>query len=61
MISVIFCQASANSKADNTKNDSALQVYLPREITVKESSLSLGQVSIIRGKESLVSKASEIA
>lgn len=57
----IFCQASANSKADNTKMDSALQVYLPREITVKDSSLSLGQVSIIRGKESLVSKASEIA
>ena len=50
-----------NSKADNTKKDSILQVYLPREITVKESSLSLGQVSIIRGKESLVSKASEIA
>ena len=50
-----------NSKADNTKNDSALQVYLPREITVKESNLSLGQVSIIRGKESLVSKASDIA
>ncbi len=61
MISVIFCQAPANSKADNTKNDSALQVYLPREITVKDSSLSLGQVSIIRGKESLVSKASKIA
>jgi len=50
-----------NSKADNTKKDSILQVYLPREITVKESSLSLGQVSIIRGKESLVSKASKIA
>jgi len=50
-----------NSKADNTKKDSTLQVYLPREITVKESNLSLGQVSIIRGKESLVSKASEIA
>ena len=61
MTCAIFCQASVNSKADNTKKDSILQVYLPREITVKESSLSLGQVSIIRGKESLVSKASKIA
>lgn len=61
MICAIFCQGSANSKADNTKNDSGLQVYLPREVTIKDSNLSLGRVSIIRGKESLVAKASEIA
>jgi flagella basal body P-ring formation protein FlgA len=61
MICAIFCQASVNSKANNTKEDSALQVYLPREITVKDSFLSLGQVGIIRGKDSLVAKASEIA
>lgn len=52
---------SVNSKADNTKKDSGLQVYLPREVTVKDSRLSLGQISIIRGKESFVAKASEIA
>ena len=52
---------SVNSKADNTKKDSVLQVYLPREITIKDSYLSLGQVGIIRGTESLVAKASEIA
>lgn len=61
MTCAIFCQASVNSKADNPKEDSALQVYLPREITVTDSRLSLGQVSIIQGKESLVAKASEIA
>ncbi len=61
MICVIFCQGSANSKADNTKKDSGLQVYLPREVTIKDSNLSLGRVSIIRGQESLVAKASEIA
>jgi len=61
MICAIFCQGSANSKADNTKKDSGLQVYLPREVTIKDSNLSLGRVSIIRGKESLVAKASEIA
>jgi len=50
-----------NSNADNMAKESALQIYLPREIAIKNKYLSLGQVSIIRGPESLVSKASEIA
>jgi flagella basal body P-ring formation protein FlgA len=50
-----------NSNADNTKKDSSLQIYLPRAITIKDKHLSLGQVGIIRGQESLVAKASEIA
>ena len=50
-----------NSNADNTKKDTALQIYLPREITIKDKHLSLGQVGIIRGQESLVAKASKIA
>jgi len=50
----------ANSNADNTKKDSSLQIYLPREITIKDKHISLGQVGIIRGEESLVAKASEI-
>ncbi|MDT8299983.1 MAG: flagellar basal body P-ring formation chaperone FlgA [Sedimentisphaerales bacterium] len=49
-----------NSNADNTAKESALQIYLPREITIKDKLLSLGQVSIIRGQESLVAKASKI-
>ena len=57
----LFCRASANSKTDNLQEDSILQVYLPREVTIKDSHLSLGQVSIIRGGESLVARASEIA
>ncbi len=50
-----------NGNAGNTKKDSGLQIYLPREITIKDKHLSLGQVGIIRGQESLVAKASEIA
>ena len=50
-----------NSNADNTKKDSALQIYLPREITIKGNYLSLGQIGIIRGQESLIAKASKIA
>ena len=49
-----------NSNAGNTTKDSGLQIYLPREITIKDKHLSLGQVGIIRGQESLVAKASKI-
>ncbi len=50
-----------NSSADNMKKDSALQIYLPRKITIKGKHISLGQVVIVRGQESLTAKASEIA
>jgi flagella basal body P-ring formation protein FlgA len=57
----IFCLGSAESEADSLKEDFDLKIYLPREVTVKDSSLSLGQVSIIRGDASLGAKAGEIA
>jgi flagella basal body P-ring formation protein FlgA len=56
-----FCLGSAGSKADSLKEDFDLKIYLPREVTVKDSSLSLGQVSIIRGDASLGAKAGKIA
>lgn len=60
-IIVITCLlASANSKAESTEKDFALQIYLPREVAIKGDTPSLGQVSIIRGEESLVAKATEI-
>jgi flagella basal body P-ring formation protein FlgA len=58
-----FCQVSANNKTNDSQKDSILQVYLPREITIKEKCLKLGQVGIIRGNpadDQLVAKASEI-
>jgi len=61
LASAQFCQGSANSKADGLQKDSALKIYLPREVTIKDNTISLGQVSIIRGRESLVAKASGIA
>ncbi|MBW7990125.1 MAG: flagellar basal body P-ring formation protein FlgA [Planctomycetes bacterium] len=61
-ITLIMCLLlSVNSNGDNTKKDSPLQIYLPREITIKDKHLSLGQVGIIRGQKSLVAKASKIA
>jgi len=61
LISAQFWQALASGKAESTEEDFALQIYLPREVTVEDDSISLGQVSIIRGKGSLVTKASGIA
>jgi len=40
---------------------SSIEIYLPREATIEDNSLKLGQVSIIRGSQSLVERASEVA
>ncbi len=61
MTSALFCRASANNKTNELQTDSCLKIYLPREVTIKDSNLKLGQVSIIRGSKPLVAKASEIA
>ncbi len=54
MTFALFCPASANNKTSDSQEDPYLKIYLPREVTVKNSNLSLGQVSIIQGGESLV-------
>ena len=61
MTFALLCPASANNKTSDSQKDSYLKIYLPREVTVKDSNLSLGQVSIIQGGESLVAKAGKIA
>ncbi len=61
MTLALFCRASADGEADGPQTESGLKVYLPREVTVKDSSLSLGRVTVIQGQESLVARASEIA
>jgi len=61
MAFALFCPASANNKTSNSQKNSNLKIYLPREVTVKDSNLSLGQVSIIQGEETLAAKAGKIA
>ena len=71
-----FCRVSANNKTNDSQKDSTLQIYLLREVTIKDSCLGsqtrnnafgvplrLGQVGIIRGnppEDGLAAKASEI-
>jgi len=58
---VTFAQVcEADQTADDSKKDCALQVYLPREVTITDNCLRLGQVSLIRGSDNLVARASEI-
>lgn len=49
-----FVPASAKNRSEK------LNIYLPREITICKDSLTLDQVGIVRGDESLVSKAGNI-
>jgi flagella basal body P-ring formation protein FlgA len=60
IILAFFLLVSANSKADAEQTDSALQIYLPREITIEGDVPNLGQVAIIRGEECLTAKAGQV-
>ena len=61
LVSVWFCQAADNVKADVTEPDSGLHVYLPREVTIDNDAPKLAQVVILRGQEALVAAAESIA
>jgi len=61
LICTLFCQSFANIKTADTKEISTLQIYLPRDVAIKNSAIKLGQISIIRGEDSLAAKAGEIA
>jgi len=61
LIFTFFCRASSDTKNNNLQKDPYLKIYLPREVTIKDSNLTLGKVSIIRGDDSLSSKAEKIS
>jgi flagella basal body P-ring formation protein FlgA len=61
LVTAQLCRASADSKNNGTEKAPALNIYLPREVTVKDDTISLDQVGVIRGEESLVEKAGRIA
>jgi len=67
---IITCLLASASSGDGTAKpvpseakgrDFALHIYLPREITINSDTPNLGQVGIVRGRESLVVKAGEIS
>ncbi|MDH4238463.1 MAG: flagellar basal body P-ring formation chaperone FlgA [Phycisphaerae bacterium] len=63
MSCVLFCRVSANTEANDLQKDSVLKLYLPREVTIKDDTISLGEVSIIGsnpGKDGLAVRAIKI-
>lgn len=61
VLCVIFCRASVGGETTDAEKDYLLEIYLPREVAVKDDTINLGQVSVIQGEKSLAAKASEIA
>ncbi|MHC4322646.1 MAG: flagellar basal body P-ring formation chaperone FlgA [Planctomycetota bacterium] len=61
MTAAVFCRASVNNQTSDSQKDSCLKIYLPREVTVENSNLKLGRISILQGPDSLVAKAGKIA
>lgn len=57
---VIFFQASVQAGNSGLPKKSGLQIYLPRDIEIKNDTITLGEVAIIRGHEPLVAKAERI-
>jgi len=60
VIVISFLLVPLDVKADVARKNSTLQIYLPREVSIEDEIVKLGQVGIIRGAESLVAKAGEI-
>jgi flagella basal body P-ring formation protein FlgA len=56
-----LCSASVANKSNGPAKDSAVQVYLPREVAIKGDTITLGQVCIIRGAKELAARANAIA
>ncbi len=49
MFCFLLCRTSAGTKTNDLQKEARLQVYLPREVTIKGDIISLGEVSIIQG------------
>ncbi len=56
---VALCLSAAVA-VEQPANEATLHVHLPREVTVEESSLTLGSIGIIRGTDELAQKANSI-
>jgi flagella basal body P-ring formation protein FlgA len=53
--------AADNSYIGDPNTDSVLHIHLPRQVTITNNTLELGQISVIRGEESLVARARRTA
>jgi len=62
IISLVCCFISGTSDvlAQHDSRNMILKIHLPREVSVKEDTIALSDVGILRGNESVVSRAGSI-
>jgi len=60
LIIALVLSMSVPGRTDNATSEAVLRVYLAREVTIENNIFSLGQVAIVRGDESLVTKAGQV-
>jgi len=61
VLAVSFFSVLQLCAADEAEGDFELEIYLPRQVTIKGDTPSLGQISIIKGRRPLAAKAGEVA
>jgi flagella basal body P-ring formation protein FlgA len=61
VLSVFSCRALADVDTHDPKKGSDLLIYLPREVTIKDHTIKLGQIGVIRGPQDFVARANEIS
>ena len=61
IVCLLFGNILAEEEAITLQGNSGLQIYLPREISIEDDTLKLGEVGIIRGSEELQTKANDIS
>jgi flagella basal body P-ring formation protein FlgA len=59
-MSIAPFESVAAGVSGGSGDDAFLQVHLPREVTVRDSQLSLGQVGVLRGPDAVVAKVAKI-
>jgi flagella basal body P-ring formation protein FlgA len=48
-------------KGETVQNKSVLQIYLPPNVTVENNTPNLGEIAVIKGQQSLLKKANDVA
>jgi flagella basal body P-ring formation protein FlgA len=54
------CRASMDNASANSASQPRLTIHLPRDIAVESEDLTLGQIAVVAGEDSLVAKARDI-
>lgn len=57
---LILSGLTASLQAAAAQENTALRIYLPREMTIESSTPTLGQVAILRGSETVTAQAGQI-